>query len=220
MAALVRSNPVEVQNRLAQFGFTLAELLEVVDAMAAGRNGCTENDPIGAPGWTAYKDGTRRLREIARSKGWEKDDSDQVPWVLSRGIGIRIAVCNTDDATGVEERSPQNRNRKGPAADNSVEGNQGSLFDYREDAKIVSITVPGKQPGVVVSWYLCVYSDGDARRAELSCPIAAEGGFFTDFHERIILIGPDDPGTKVKRRGQGADDSDDGAEFDIPVRRK
>lgn len=219
MPAIIRVNPIEVSNRLAQIGFTLEEMLEVVGAMVSGRNGCTENDPLGAPGWTAYKDGTRRLREIARSKGWDKDDSDQFPWILNRELGLRIGVCNSDDATGCEDRTPQNRNKKGAAADKSVEGNQqGSLLDYLEPPKIIPISLAKKQPGIIVSWYVCVFSEGDEHRAELSCPVEIEGGFFADFVERIILIGPGEGGAKVERHGgnRGAD----GGEFDIPVIRK
>lgn len=219
MPAIIRSNPIEVNNRLAQIGFTLEEMLEVVDAMVAGRNSCTENDPLGSPGWSAYKDGTRRLREIARPKGWEKDDSDQFPWILNRELGIRIGVCNTDDGTGCEDKTPQNRNKKGVAADKSVEGNQqGSFFDHLESPKVIPISLAKKQPGMMVTWYVCVYCEGDERRAELSCPVEMEGGFFADFVERIILIGPDDPPAGVKRRK--SDDSGDGGEFDIPVKRK
>jgi hypothetical protein len=51
-------------------------------------------------------------------------------------------------------------------------------------------------------------------RAELSCPISVEGGFFADFQERIVLVGPDD-GDGIRRRSP-----DDGPEFEIPVSRK
>ena len=56
----------------------------------------------------------------------------------------------------------------------------------------------------------------DEVRAELSCPIGVHGGFFTDFLERLVLIGPEDDGGLGIRRIL----PDDGPEFDIPVTRK
>jgi hypothetical protein len=74
------------------------------------------------------------------------------------------------------------------------------------------------QPGLLVSWFLLVYVDGDDFRAELSCPVEIEGGFFTDFSERIVLTGPNGGGG-VKKRSDEPDDGDP-MEFDIPVTRK
>lgn len=217
MPALFRNSPIEVDNRLEDLGWAREELLEVVAAMVAARNGCTENDPNGAPGWMAYKDGTRRMREIGLPKGMHKSDDDQIPWVLDTKRGIRFAVSNTDDGTGDEHAIPQNRSKKGPATDRAVGRNQGWLFDELELAdNVVPLSMARRrQPGIIVSWYLCVYVEGDEVRAELSCPTAVESGFFTNFMERLVLVGRGG-GDLVRRRG------DDPApqEFDIPVSKK
>jgi hypothetical protein len=218
MAAIFRTNPIEVDNRLEQLGWARSDLLEIIDAMVAARNGCTENDPAAAPGWMSWKEGVRRMREIARPNGLEKNEADQVPWVLDHKRGIRLTVSNTDDGTGIENRTPQNRSKKGPATDRAVGANQYSFIDLLDvPEKVVPLSMTGRQPGMIVSWYLCVYCEVDDVRAELSCPVGLEGGFFTEFMERIILIGPDGGGTAVRRRD---DDPDEGPEFDVPVSRK
>lgn len=53
-------------------------------------------------------------------------------------------------------------------------------------------------------------------RAELSCPSSCGNGFFTAFHERIILLGEDnDGGAKLRH-----DLPDDDEGFEITVTRK
>lgn len=217
MPAIFRTNPVEVTNRLDQLGWRSDQLLEVVGAMVAARNGCTENDPSSAPGWMAWKEGTRRLREIARPMGLEKDEADQIPSVIDVQRGLKFAVSNTDDGTGVESRIPQNRSKKGPATDRVIYDNQGLLFNATDiPANVVPLSMARKQPGIIVSWYLCVYCEGDEVRAELSCPVVLEGGYFTNFIERIVLIsGDDDGGPKLRH-----DLPEDESEFDIQVTRK
>lgn len=215
MTIVVR-NQIEVANRLEQLGWSVEQLLEVAGAMIAARNSCTENDPSSAPGWMAWKDGTRRLREIGLPMGLVRDETDQIPWVLDPVRGIKFAVSNTDDGTGLADRTPQNRSKKGPATERAVSGNQGQLFDDFAPSNVVPISRIGRQPGLIVAWYLCVYGEGDDVRAELSCPVASEAGYFTSFVERIFLIGGEPSDGGVKRRG----DEDDGHEFEINVSRK
>ena len=217
VAAIYLTNPVEVGNRLEALGWTVDELLEVVSAMVSARHSCTDNDPSSAPGWMSWKEGTRRLREIGRAKGLQKTEFDQIPCVVDEERKLRFSVANTDDGTAVEGRTPQNRNKKGAGTERAATNNQGSLFDDLEDTlNVVPISRAKPVPGIIVSWFLLTYCEGDEVRAELSCPTATEGGFFTSFHERIVLVGPGDNGGGGVRRKL----PDDGPEFDIPVTRK
>lgn len=217
MAAAVLLSAIEVNNRLEQLGWSANELFEVVDAMVSARNSCTDNDPTSAAGWMAWKEGTRRLRELGRPKGLEKFDADQIPWLLDRERGVRFAVSNTDDGTGLSApRQPQNRNKKGPATDRAVATNQGSFMDALVFGEtVIPLSKAAPQPGITVSWYLCVYSEGDEIRAELSCPSAVEAGFFADFIERIILIGPKGIGDPASRNTDY-----DPPQFEINITRK
>lgn len=218
MVALFVSNPVAVDHRLHDLGWSREDLLEVVDAMLAGRFSCTDNDPISAPGWMAWKEGTRRMREIGRRHGFEISDEDQIPWLIDKNRGRRFSVVSTDDATGLEHRIPQNRNRKGAATDRVVAANDAMLFEASEIPEVLKpLSVGRPSSGFVQSWYLCVYTDGEIVTAELSCPTATEGGYFIDFNERIILIAPGTDGPGVARRGPTEADDE---MIDIPVTRK
>jgi hypothetical protein len=216
VAALIVREPIGITNRLADLGWKLDDLLEVVSAMVRARNSCTENHPASAPGWMSWAEGIRRLREVGLSNGLAREDVDNIPWTVDKKRGIRFAVANTDDGTGRENRIPQNRSKKGAATDRAVVRNQSSIFDYIPEEPMVPISKVISHPGITVSWYLCVYADGDDVQAELSCPIITEAGFFADFAERIFLIGGDPKDVIVKRK----DDDDGGNEYEIIVTRK
>lgn len=188
MQATITETPVEVSNRLEQLGWSHAELLEIVHAMVAGRNGCTANDPVSAPGWVAWKDGTRRTRELGAMKGWRRIDIDQVPWTLDVELGRKFTVVNSNDAAGIRGRDPQNRSKKGSGTERTVFANADQLYlgfpalptDDQDD--VLADRAFGS-----VSWYLFVYAEGSIVRAELSCPVGISNGFFSEFSERIFL---------------------------------
>lgn len=219
MPAAILKNLINVKNRLHQLGWTREQLIEVVAAMVSARNDTTENDPSSAPGWMAWKDGTRRLREIALPMGWQRDETNNVPSVINPELALRVTVCNTDDGTCVEDRIPKNRTKKGPATDRSVSENTGWLFSAEETPQIVPLSKGVRQPGGVSNYVLCVYHEGDEVRAEFSCPMVTSAGYYADFVERIFLItsGDDFEGNKVTR---ATPELDDVQEYDIPVKRK
>lgn len=218
MSALFVLNPIEVDHRLADLGWTKEEMMEIIDAMVSARFSCTENNPPAAPGWMAWSEGTRRMRELGRTHGFENTDEDQIPWLSDVKRGRRFSVANTDDATGCEHRQPQNRSRKGAATDRVVAENEAMLFDAAELPEVMRpLTVARPHNGLIQSWYLCVYATGDSVTAELSCPVAIEGGYFEDFHERIVLIAPGDDGPDVTKH---SDDTIEEDPFDIPVSKK
>jgi len=216
MKANIFVNPIEVTNKLESiFGLKKENFMEVVECMVGARNSCTENDPPSAPGWKSWCDGTRRLREEAMQHGWEKNEDGQISSIYDKNRGIKIAVCNTDDGTGLKDRQPQNRSKKGAATDRAVSANQLNFDEKLEGTTNVIQMTP--QPGGLVYWYLCVYCEGDVVRAELSCPSSCESGFFRDFSERIILIGGDNDDSGVRLRSEAPND-DSG--FEISVVRK
>lgn len=219
MSVVVVKSPIEVTNRLDELGTSREMLLEVIDAMIAARTDCTDNDPYGSRGWRGWQMGTRRNRELhVGISDWEKDDEDQVPSIISRRRGIRIVVCNTDDGTAVEARTPQNRSKKGSATDRAIDANQLSfLEEFDKAVKVVDLARRRAQGGIILTYYLCVYSEGEDRRGELSCPVNVENGFFHDFVERIFIVGGDSGPTETVRR-KSSDDDD--SEYSIPVTRK
>jgi hypothetical protein len=223
MPAKVWKKPIDVGNRLEKlFGLKKEQLVEIVEAMVRAKADWTPNDPPGSRGWSAYKMGTRRLREVTLTeKGWEKDDTDQIPGVINKVRGVRLVVANTDDVTGMEEdgRNPQNRSKKGAATDRVVHANQLSFMKALDESlNVVPLKKAPNSPDRIITWYLCTYCEGEEFRAELSCPNVLEDGYFADFYERIFLTDDDgsDGGEAVRR----SDDGDDSSGFEIPVTRK
>ncbi|MBD9373451.1 hypothetical protein IB238_12555 [Rhizobium sp. ARZ01] len=224
VAVVVKTFP-EMVSRLEVKRTSREALLEVVDAVVAARADSTDYDPYGTPGWRGWQMGTRRCREMhVGLDGWVKDDADQVPSIVNREIGLRIIVCNTDDGTCVDDPSrsgPQNRSKKGAATDRAVSGNQGSFLDILEASvseNVVAIASKRKSPPPIVTYYLCVFADGDDIRAELSCPSSVNSGYFEHFSERIFILGGEaEPPLPVRRK---KDDNDDGSDYPITVKRK
>jgi hypothetical protein len=204
-------------------GVSRENLLEVVEAIVGARADCTANDPPGSQGWSAYRMGTRRLREVLLvEENWTKDEVDQIPCVTNTKLGIRIAVANTDDNTGIagDDIVPQNVSKKGSATDRLVHSNQGSFMEILDASlNIVKLHKLPNAPGPILFYYLCTYNEGEECRAELSCPSVIANGYFTDFVERIVLIGPENEwGAPLRRKRR---DGDTGApEFDVVVTRK
>jgi hypothetical protein len=221
MSTILLHKPIEVSNRLEKIGVTKEMLLEVVKSMQAAKNGCTDNDPPSAPGWSAWRDGTRRLREVLTASGWVKDDTDMISSAFHKEKGIKLLVCNTDSGTGLEDSEPQNCSYKGSATDRAVNSNEvqvlmTSILDQSVPRDVVLFDPSANDLVKVVHWYLCVYIYGETLRAELSCPVKIAGGYFSAFHERIILIGDQDGGGVPLSRNKPDDDADN----EIPVTRK
>lgn len=207
------SQPIEVVNRLATLGLTRELLQEVIDRMVLTRRGITENHPPGSSGWMSWSEGTCRLREVFLPMGWERNADSGISSIHKDSI--RVAVCNTDDGTGTLDRLPQNRSKKGSGTEYVVSLNQGVFAEILAQATKV-IQMPNSASGVVY-WYLCVYCSGETVRAELSCPLECENGFFKSFRERIILMAGDDGDDVVRRRKESPDGD---SEFQIEVLRK
>jgi hypothetical protein len=65
-------------------------------------------------------------------------------------------------------------------------------------------------------WFFCVSANGDEVRAELSLPLAVEGGNFKHFIERIFILSDDEwPELAAK-----PDSELESAEFDPVISRK
>lgn len=219
MPFVVIKEPIEVDNRLHKLLTSRENLLEVVNAMVSARRECTDFDPSGSRGWRGWQMGTRRNREIhCPVDGWEADNSDQIASILNKKIGVRIFVSNTDDGTCVEDSRPKNRSKKGAATDRAAAESQASMFEFM-DAPIITRLHSKFEDGTSICTYvLCVFHEGDEVRAELSCLLLTNNGFFEKFGDRIFIVGGDyGPKEPVKRKSS---DEGDESDFDIPVVRK
>jgi hypothetical protein len=212
--AVIRTEPWDVARRLAQFGMTRDQLLEVVRACVSGAGNVTENDPPGSQGWEIYRFGVRRFREVLRGESWRSDNTDGLATIVNEQLKIRIAVTNTNNDTGLPDPNsfPQNRNRKGPTSDKAVEANLAFLpgVEWPLATKPHSPTPVSE----LITWHFCIYINGDEVRAELSLMDKIEAGFFTGCIERIIILKPDD----WKSVDLPSADDDFGPELEVHVR--
>lgn len=205
-------SPEDVEARLWRLaGLSRGDILEAVIAAAAAVGACTENDPPTARGYDAWRAALRRLREVLRPQGWEKDDTANFSTIVSHLARVRIAVVNTDEATGNARLYPTNRSRKGVNSDRASQINQLVLpFEWAE-AEQQEAAISG-----YATWYLCIYVEGSRVRAELSLPTRMESGYFADWKERIIAISSDgewsEAGTPIG--------DDDGPVFEVPISRR
>lgn len=201
--------------RLNELGWSRNELLEVVFASVAARSSATLNDPLGTAGWLAWQQGVRRLREVGITKGWTRIDLDRIPYIYNASSQVKITVANTDEGTGMPSSLPQNRSKKGAATERLVEINQFTFSRLLEESE----NPEGAETTEAIeseAWYLCIFSEDDVVRAELSCPVECTGGYLSSFRERIILLG-DEGSSPIKRIDPV---SDGGEDFSVEVTRK
>lgn len=217
MPAVVRSETWDVERRLADLDLTRLVLIDIVKACVGGSGGCTENDPPNARGFESYRHGTRRARELLRGDGWEKDDSGNFCSVVNHKRRFKLVVMNADDGAGLPGRVPQNRCKKGPNSERAATVNQASLF-APEEAPLPSLD--GQPPGVhgYTTWHLCVYISPETVRAELSLLNDFQGGYFTGFFEKIIVLGEGD--WNLVNIFNDPDQDDGAQEFTVEVKRK
>jgi len=214
MTAIIRLEEWDVHQCLGDFDLTQEKLVDVVVASATAYGGATDNDPPSAKGWDTWRWGVRRIREILRPEGWDKDDTGGFSTVVNHKRRIRIACVRTDDATGMPgERSPQNRLPKGVVNERATTINQLSLPMAAE--------WPRPEVGIdeYQTWHLCVYIEGDVVRAELSRFNGFEAGHLADCYERIILLGDGD-WDKLDFCGLDRGLDDLGPDFDVDIKRK
>lgn len=183
----------------------------------AGRAECTPHHPASMAGIRCWGEATKALRDLFVSRGWRSDNTDNIPSVVHRQRKIKIAVTNSNFATGVETGHPQPICEKGDGVKRAIFQNEGQdfLIPPLPNEEINDVPVGGYN-----FWYLCIFCGADMIRAELLCPVIGDDGMFKDFHERIVLISDKDEngGLLVRREIPESPDGDSG--FEINVTRK
>lgn len=207
LKAKVFKEAEEVHSRLNLFGVTKAELMTVVHAAVGARADSVEHDPVTAPGTFSYIYGTRAIRDIFAPKGWKPDSTDGIESIYDPETGTKVIFQNTD--TACDFRHPKAISGKGMASERVIALAQKNLFPEFEEENQRRLN------GTV--WYFCVYANEDDVRAELSRPLAIEGGQFSGFIERIFILGNGEWGSFIT---SPVDEEIEAQEYDIPVTRK
>ena len=174
-----------VDARLGEtFGVTRGQLIQVVKEVVGARADAVENDPITAAGQFAYIHGTRNVRALFRSRGWNLYRKDNIELVRHPERDLTISYQSVDLAAS-ESYSPMAISGKGAGAERAIEEAQLSLFSpaelERHDPRALATINTGM-------WFFCVSVVGEDVRAELSLASGVSGGNFSGFIERIFIV--------------------------------
>ena len=188
MAVVVRTETWDVGRRLREMGLSAEVLLEAIRAMASAKSGCTSNDPVTAPKIVSWQMGTRRLRELLRPLGWDKDDTDTFATTINHELKIQVVVVNSTEGTGLPLGSPLNTTRKGPKSERAANANSQTVLDLAGFPAELARRIQLAQAAQYSTWCLCGYVEGDIVRAELSQAVSYCRGFVSGWHERILFL--------------------------------
>lgn len=198
--------------RLDQMGLQAEHLRDSAEWGVRHLYHATANEPPIGPSITVWSKTVRRLREHLRPLGWESSGRNFATTVSPDGkIALAVAAGDSDTGKG-EGGRPCTRSPKGSETKLAVDRNQLTFSIVGE-----GFPRPAMLPDMQ-TWFLLLYLDDqtDHLSCELSLPARlGNGGFISDWRERIIL-----PSTDL---GAGAVETEiDGPEptIDIEVRRR
>lgn len=174
----------QVHEELRRLGLTPEIVRTVARQAAAAKAEALEIDPSSTPGTLAYIHGVRGIRlALLTVDGWRLSRAGNVESTVNDELGIQICFQNVD--TACTDRQPQAISGKGAGSRKLILDGQTELFDREAPQAMDAV---GSTPTV---WVLCVSTDGQKLRAEVSCPEAFEGNQFEGFSKRIWVVDED-----------------------------
>lgn len=192
---LILEKPLEINNRLASFGFKPGDMIEILDAVKGGASEPTADHPPTARGTYAYHESTAQLRRVGRRCGYERSDDRNVPSVINRNLGVRIVVASTDEVTGLRlgARIPKRRNDLGTVHLDNIASGQIDMFaaiEREQEATLELVKFPSRG---ILTYFLCYHwwidGEGEFRvRGELSFCDKVSGSNFQSFRERTLIV--------------------------------
>jgi len=186
MTIVVRQQPAEVRQRLAELGLDEESLKETVRRGQISYISCTANHPPQFPGMAAWAETVRALREYLVPVDWERSNENNYALVIDPVGRMAIAVATGNEGTGRAEAVPSTNARKGPSTSDAVAANQlrFSFMDERPRQP-----ARGSADGNTrETWILLLHRAATEVRCELSLPISiGEDGHIDAWRERILL---------------------------------
>lgn len=209
-APLVIKEGYSVRQELHSLGLTVEIVTTIARKAAAAKAEALEIDPSSTPGTLAYIHGVRAIRWELLPLGWRLSRTGNVEATVNDKLGIQICFQNVDIAC--TEQNPQAISGKGAGSRKLIQSGQTELFDRNAPEASDAL---GCVPTV---WAVCVSTDSNRLRVEVSCPEAFEGNQFEGFSKRIWVIDEDmepTPGN-IQRR----DDDSDPVEHEVRIAKK
>lgn len=186
---------VEVQTRLAALGLDPEALAQVIKRGYVAFTLCTVNDPPLFPGFAAWAQTVRALREYLMPQGWQRCDENNYSLVINPTEDMAIAVATGDDGTGRVDAVPTTKSSKGPSTAEAVVANKAQLTFAFDGPEAVAADEGDQAIDERMTWLLLVNRGEGEVRSELSLPLSmGTDGRIESWQERIILGSmPTDP---------------------------
>jgi hypothetical protein len=205
----------EIDERLSRMGLTRVPFIDAANQGFTAFAECTPNHPPTSPGFYAWAETNRALRENLFTFKWGRKNETNQPLVLNERKDTAITSCSGDKYTGRRDGFPSTRSARGERTRDFVRLNQ-IAFEFMDDpAPVVASTkVPGR-----ATWLFLVYRDMERGelRYELSLPRSMdEDGHVDDWAERIIF--PSTPFDTTDPR-IGEDDGGQSPEITVEIRK-
>lgn len=172
--------PFEVINALHDLGLTEQIIIDAVLDGESERDFCSHHHPKTMPGFVAWGNTIRSLRDELVVLGWAAREDRNYPTVVNPEGTIAIAVATGDDGTGRAGLFPNVKSSKGSVTKNVVLVNQVSLFEALPDFHNSPLSSR-------MTWLLLRQREGDRLYFELSLPARMKNGFILEWDTRIIF---------------------------------
>ena len=188
MPQIVHVEVAPVRSRLADLGLEQEPLADVVRRGYYAFISCTANDPPLYPGFTAWAQMVRALREYLLPRQWQRSDENNYSLVVNPGGRVAIAVATGEEGTGRPDATPTTKSSKGPSTVEAVTVNQAQLALPYDLPPLPAPAQPADPEDRRMTWILLVHRALDEVRCELSLPLSMGGdGRIEAWQERIIL---------------------------------
>lgn len=187
MDVVLRDEPSDVRDRLAELGLEQAPLRDVARRGYLAYISCTSNHPPLVPPILAWGEAVCALREYVLPLGWSRSDENNYSVVIDSGERVAIAVATGDEGTGRSDSFPSNKARKGPNTIGAVNANQLQLGFMEDELRRAPTNLP-RPSDTRMTWVLLIHRAADEVRCELSLPSSmALDGHIDGWCERILL---------------------------------
>lgn len=181
LKTVIRSEPWDVEPRLAELQMKATGLRRVRDVAMAARMNVTDYHAANASGTFAYQDGVWCLRDEFVGEAWAMERPGGVEAIFNSSARVRVAFANVDKCCDINHH-PKPISVKGAGAERLCEGNLfGTLPTFTKAQSSLGIPL----------FYCMVDSEG---RVELSRPTIDGNSFGPCVERNFISYGGDDDG--------------------------
>jgi hypothetical protein len=184
--------PQDVDARLADFGISRQEILQIPLLALGARNDSVPFDPRTAKGQFSYIYGVRAMRQAFVPVGYDVVSRQNIESVYHPGVGRKI-MFQTVDCACLESQIPEAISDIGIGKEAVIQKSSRYLFEEmqrEDDLRWKTLSDFDRAE----AWYLCTAFVNDTVTCELSRPEGVVDKQFSGFVERIFVLPGGDAG--------------------------